>query len=273
MKDQTATATVAQQASQFIEWLAEERPDAYERLLWMVHTQDVQLDSIEVEFKSAEHRARWEALAAAIRRRERDQARKGQLAACDRKGNWQRCSYGGPRTRIALSVVTSRHGKRPQRAREARRPKASATRSSARSGDSGKEGEQSELPEPPQRWLCAFCGKDIPSDRSPKATHCTDRHADRDRQRRKRQRDRARSKLPPTPQPADYWRMRQITDEERQLLRMLVVCRCNGDHLEFEPGECFRCGRRLPRERRDLELYAAFAASIPWPTVREQVAA
>ena len=121
----------------------------------------------------------------------------------------------------------------------------SARRSSERSGDSGEDGPSDE---PPSRRLCALCGKDIPAGRSPKATHCSDRHADRDRQRRKRQRDRARSKLPPTPTTADFRRMLQLSDEERDWLRAIGVCRCNGRHLEFDPGECFRCGHRLPRE-------------------------
>lgn len=139
------------------------------------------------------------------------------------------------------------HSARPatnQRVRGSRR--STVRRSSERSGDSGSDSESSE---PPPRRLCAFCGKDIPANRSPRATHCSDRHADRDRQRRKRQRDRARSKLPPTPTTADFRRMLEITDEERDWLRALVVCRCNGRHLEFDPGECFRCGHTLPREQ------------------------
>ncbi len=123
--------------------------------------------------------------------------------------------------------------------------------------------------EPPSRRLCAFCGKNIPADRSPKATHCSDRHADRDRQRRKRQRDRARSKLPPTPTTADFWRMLEISAEDRERLRELVVCRCNGHHLEFEPGWCSKCGHWLPDVvTGGAKLYAAFMARL----VREEVA-
>lgn len=163
--------------------------------------------------------------------------------------------------RLRISRLRSTNDVRP-RARGAGRPKArasSARRSSERSGDSGEDGPSDE---PPARRLCAFCGNDIPADRSPKATHCSDRHADRDRQRRKRQRDRARSKLPATPTGADFRGMLEITDEERAWLRALVVCRCNGRHLEFDPGECFRCGRHLPHEvEGGRALYAAFVAT------------
>ena len=141
---------------------------------------------------------------------------------------------------------------RTTRARGAGRPagRGASRRSSARSGDSGDDSDSSsDSSEPAKRRLCAFCGKDIPAERSPRATHCSDRHADRDRQRRKRQRDRARSKLPPTPTTADFRRMLEITDEQRDWLRALVDCRCNGRHQEFDPGECFRCGHRLPREQ------------------------
>jgi hypothetical protein len=133
-------------------------------------------------------------------------------------------------------------------------------RSSARSGDSGSDdSDSSEGSEPPPRRLCAFCGKDIPADRSPKATYCTDKHADRDRQRRKRARDRERSKLPPTPQPADFWRMYELTDRDRKRLWELAVCRCNGHHVELEPGWCCKCGHPLPHKLKDgAERYAAF---------------
>ena len=161
-------------------------------------------------------------------------------------GRWHNFDIKQPRA----AVRTTQHGGRPHRAPRARRPKASATRSSARSGDSGDDSDSSsDSSEPAPRRLCAFCGKDIPAERSPKATHCSDRHADRDRQRRKRARDRARSKLPVAPTTADFRRMLEITDEERDWLRALVVCRCNGRHLEFDPGECFRCGHTLPREQ------------------------
>lgn len=152
---------------------------------------------------------------------------------------------------ISSNDSTARTKPRP---RGAGRPKVrgSSRRSSARSGDSGDDSDSSsssDSSEPATRRLCAFCGKDIPADRSPKATHCSDRHADRDRQRRKRQRDRERSQLPPTPTTADFRRMLEITDEQPDWLRALVDCRCNGRHLEFDPGECFRCGHRLPREQ------------------------
>jgi hypothetical protein len=156
---------------------------------------------------------------------------------------------GGGCTHLAPDRTSPRH-------RDAGRPavRGSSRRSSARSGDSGEDAEPSEPephpelhPEPPStRRLCAFCGKDIPADRSSRALYCSERHADRDRQRRKRARDRERDVRPPTPQPADFWRMLEITDKDRERLRRLVACRCNGRHLEFDPGECFRCGHSLP---------------------------
>jgi hypothetical protein len=116
----------------------------------------------------------------------------------------------------------------------------STTRSSARSGDSGPSDE----PEPERRRLCALCNREIPAARSSRALHCTNKHGALDRQRRKRQRDRARNQLPRIPTTADFRRMREISPEEWGRLCRLAVCRCNGDHLEFEPGHCFTCGRR-----------------------------
>ncbi len=153
------------------------------------------------------------------------------------------------RDRGLVTRPVQRHDRRLRSGRPAVR--GSSRRSSARSGDSGDDGEPSEPephPEAPARRLCQFCGRDIPADRSPRARYCSDQHADRDRQRRKRHRDRERDVRPPTPQPADFWRMRQITDEDLRRLREFVACRCNGRHLEFDPGECFRCGHSLPRE-------------------------
>jgi hypothetical protein len=132
------------------------------------------------------------------------------------------------------------------RARGAGRPavRGSSRRSSARSGDSGSEDGE---PEPPPRRLCAFCGKDIPATKSSRALYCCDQHADRDRQRRKRQRDRERDLRPRTPTTADERRMYEITPEDVERLQAVAACRCNGRHLEFDPGSCFRCGHWLPR--------------------------
>lgn len=55
--------------------------------------------------------------------------------------------------------------------------------------------------------------------------------------------------------------MRDLDDEGRQLLWQLAVCRCNGGHIELEPGECAKCGHYLPDDhpRKDgAERYAAF---------------
>jgi hypothetical protein len=133
-----------------------------------------------------------------------------------------------------------------QRGRSEARPgSCSMSGASSRGGDSGDEPGESE---PPSRRLCAFCGRDIPAGRSPRAIYCSDRHADRDRQRRKRQRDRARDLRPRIPTTADFKRMLEISEEVAEKLREFSVCRCNGSHLELEPGECFRCGHLLPGE-------------------------
>jgi hypothetical protein len=180
-------------------------------------------------------------------------------------GSWElhrrRIGLDGRRTVEVVRV----HGARPTRAaRSTTIGRACvATRAAAPSRGSPSDDSDSESSEPAQRRLCAYCGKDIPPDRSPKATHCSDRHADRDRQRRKRQRDRARSKLPSTPMPADFWRMLEISTEDRERLSELVVCRCNGHHLEFEPGWCTKCGHWLPDEiTGGAKLYAAFMARL-----------
>jgi hypothetical protein len=139
------------------------------------------------------------------------------------------------------------HATRTQpRRRGAGRPavRGASRRSSARSGDSGSEDGESE---PPPRRLCACCGRDIPADRGPRAKYIDNTHAERDRQRRKRQRDRERDVRPPTPRPADFWRYYDLTADDLVDLRGLVECRCNGRHVEFDPGECFRCGHWLPR--------------------------
>jgi hypothetical protein len=152
------------------------------------------------------------------------------------------------RGRLMVTRPVQRHDRRLRSGRPAVR--GSSRRSSARSGDSGDDGEPSEPeppPEPPERRLCALCNRDIPVERSPRATYCSDQHADRDRQRRKRQCDRARDFRPRVPTTADFRRMLEITDEELVELRALAECRCNGSHVEFDPGECFRCGHWLPR--------------------------
>lgn len=145
---------------------------------------------------------------------------------------------------------------RPRERRDAggsRRRAGGGSRSSARSGDSGDDGPSDE---PPSRRLCAYCGGDIPADRSPLAKHCKDQHADRNRQRRKRERDRARDLRPRIPTTADFRRMLEITEEDIERLRSLVMCRCNGDHIEFERGSCFTCGRWLPAEKASTRRVA-----------------
>jgi hypothetical protein len=184
--------------------------------------------------------------------------------------------FRGERSRAERSRVNV-PARAKARARGAGRPKAQSTRSSARSGDSGSDSESSDTSAPARRRLCAFCGKRIPASRSPRATHCSDRHADRDRQRRKRARDGARSKLPSAPTTADYRRMVQLSDEDRARLWELAVCRCNGHHLELEPGVCTKCGHWLPAEIADgAKRYAAFARGgrldRAWHLTRAEVA-
>jgi hypothetical protein len=140
------------------------------------------------------------------------------------------------------------------RARGAGRPAAKRTTTASRDGP--KDDESSEPPPAGRRKLCSFCGRVV--QRAPQADYCTDAHAAADRKRRQRERNRERDLRPPAPQPADYWRMRQITYEDLRWLGELVVCRCDG-HLEFEPGWCFRSGRRSPR--RKPPPYEAFLAA------------
>lgn len=63
--------------------------------------------------------------------------------------------------------------------------------------------------------------------------------------------------------PADFWRMLEISAEDLERLRELVVCRCNGGHHEFSPGWCDKCGHWLPDEvTGGPKLYAAFMARL-----------
>ena len=121
---------------------------------------------------------------------------------------------------------TARQGgsRRRERRDPSRRQHGSTQRSSAKSGDSGEEGPNDE----PPRRLCAFCGKGHSRRPVAEGDPCSDRHADRDRQRRKRQRDRARSQLPPTPTTADFRRMLEITDEQRDWLRAAWTAAATG---------------------------------------------
>ena len=138
-----------------------------------------------------------------------------------------------------------RTGRAPRRAMNARRRgsrRSSSRRSSERSGDSGDDGPSDEPPS--RRRLCACCGGEIPAERGPRARYIDDTHAARDRQRKKRERDRARA--PKIPATAADRRMFEITDADKARLIELVVCRCNGHHLELEAGSCSKCGHWLP---------------------------
>ncbi len=64
--------------------------------------------------------------------------------------------------------------------------------------------------------------------------------------------------------------MVEISAEDLERLRELVVCRCNGHHLELEPDWCSKCGHWLPDGiTGGPKLYAAFMARL----AREEVAA
>ena len=61
----------------------------------------------------------------------------------------------------------------------------------------------------------------------------------------------------------DFLRMLDITADDVARRRELVVCRCNGHHLEFEVGWCSKCGHWLPHEVAEgFALYDAFVARL-----------
>jgi hypothetical protein len=139
------------------------------------------------------------------------------------------------------------NGRTAPRQRGAGRPRAKA--GSRSSGSSS--GDDSDEPEPPSRRLCAFCGRNIPGERSPLARYCSDRHAARDRQRRKRTRDRSAKVSIPTWR--DEQRMLRFEPGERDLLRDFYLwCRCTrfgGNHIltapDDTPTRCVKSGRRV----------------------------
>jgi hypothetical protein len=188
----------------------------------------------------------------------RARLRPGQ--AFDFTGEWANANHHA--ARVAARRTASR-------ARGAGRPAvrvASSKRSSAESGDSGGESESDEPPG--KRGLCASCNKDLPKGRR---RYCSSRHADRDRQRRKRERDRQRSGVglarpmrfrndvhlglvdegwdrhrrdPYKDFDTELWsEKRLITLED---LKARAGCRCDGHHIELEPGACAKCGHWLP---------------------------
>lgn len=161
--------------------------------------------------------------------------------------------HGARRSRVQRARgigVTQATGREPRETRNGRRrgSRRGERATSSSSDDPGPSEPEPHSEQPPTRRLCQFCNRDIPPDRSSRARYCSDRHADRDRQRRKRQRDRARAQLPRVPTTADFRRMLELDAETSEKLRQVSVCRCDGSHLELEPGECFRCGHWLPRE-------------------------
>ncbi len=146
---------------------------------------------------------------------------------------------------------------REQRGSHPGRPRGSRRATAA--GSSSSRDDPDPDPEPAARRLCAYCGDLISADRSPSAKYCTDQHADRDRQRRKRDRDRI--SRPVERLTAADLRMRKFEPGELERLRLFLVCRCNGHHLELEPGRCSKCGRWLPHQiAGGQELYEEFFA-------------
>ena len=76
----------------------------------------------------------------------------------------------------------------------------------------------------------------------------------------------------PRRQPADFRRDDGL-DADGRTAAELVVCRCNGHHLELEPGECSKCGHWLPEAhpKGRVQLYAAFARSLAEPTAVDRL--
>jgi hypothetical protein len=147
-----------------------------------------------------------------------------------------------------------RTGRAPRRATNIRRRgsrRSPSRRSSERSGDSGDDGPSDEPPS--RRRLCACCGREIPSDRGPRAKYIDEAHAGRDRKRRQRERDRARDVRPALPKTADGKRMEEMPPGEWERLLRLATCRCNGHHILAPPDDppgprCVKCGRLRPEE-------------------------
>ena len=245
---------LAAQADEYVEWLATNRPDRYELLLFLIHSKDVQPDSGLVLHAddSADRRARREAVHAAIRRRERGRAREGQSAACDRDGVWQRTSYGiGPSDVRAVHVTRRARSTAPRAYRQeantrprARQRRETRGRRSSGGGDSGSSDSDSSEPPPAGRRCLCGCGLDI-SHRAPQARYLNDAHAAYVRQRRKR--TRARDWNPDVSGRDPYLRFDLEPPKRFEDLRKRIEdgCRCNGDHIaDPEDRHCCKCGHR-----------------------------
>jgi hypothetical protein len=235
MKSKTATAAVPQQnilesrASEFVEWLARERPDEYELRVWQVHSRDVQPDAIEVEYSSDEHRASQEAIDAAVRRRERARARAGRSAACDQDGVWQRTSYE-LRTRgvhVRISTRQMRTGRARRQATNTR-IRGSRRRERSTSSSSDDPGPDPE-PSPAGRRECECCGLPLTGKR-PQARYLNDAH----RKRAQRQRDRLE------PARAPERRLVLLTEAKAA---PPVRCMCDPKGHLVDGGVCVPCGR------------------------------
>ena len=190
--------------------------------------------------------------------------REFELAQADRCRGERRQLLAG---RVARRTSATGHsGRAPRAATNARHRGSRRTSSPTRAGPDDDPGE----PEPPR--LCQLPGCDKPARRK----YCTDEHAGLHRQWRKREREHAEQPVAPEIT-ADYKRMVTMTAEDRELLNLLSVCRCNGHHIpELDPdlGEmCAKCGRALPgKDRERQELFRRFHASPPWPLERKAAA-
>lgn len=167
----------------------------------------------------------------------RDTAR----AAAHRRSAWQiRRSLNAANrpSSIAPVVVAPRTAARTR----GRKARTAARRAAGAKAGQDPGGSESDPPEPPSPRLCRRCGGEIPPHRSPKATYCSDQHADRDRQRRKRARHHADPLVEPELRPLGAYKVRP---EELGALRSRPGCRCNGHHIPAQDGDglrCLKCG-------------------------------
>jgi hypothetical protein len=150
MKCRTVEAAHQRKVDEYVEWLARNKPAAYADLLYMVHAHDAQPDVTELEMN--------EAIASAIRRRERAEACAGREAACDEGGVWRRTSYGTDHGTVVVAPrrVRSRSGRAPRR----------ATNAHSRGSRRGQRAtsSSSDDPDPPSAariCQCGECGRDI----------------------------------------------------------------------------------------------------------------
>lgn len=214
-------------ADQYVEWLERARPERYELLLFIEHTKDAgNPGAIETVYESGDDRARSEAVAAAVRRRERMKAQNCQPAACDEGGRWTRTSYGTVSQSPAPPPPqrTRSSGRAPREARNSRRR---GSRRGERATASSSDDPDSD-PEPAER-RCQNrrCQADI-SQRHVLAHYCDDacqQQAYRDRQ------------------------IVEHLDEIEGTVTTAISCHCHprrgsdAQHKLVKHGHCWKCGR------------------------------